>query len=565
MFTTPSTTRHTHSLVRGVVPAVLVVAVALAACGGTAAPTAGSTDTTGPPSHSVVPDVAAGPVSAEPAALVTASRVALEEVLQRTGALAIVPDAVARVVELEADQRAAAELGGGGRATATAGFGEARRAGAIGEAASLGMGILWPAIDMALGKAADRPDPPEVQPEPGEDHVTIDGGDIDIRYGSTDSITDAAGATVTVSSVVEGALSACPDTSGTVVGRLATDVTIETALGGRSSSASYVMTIDLRVAVDDQAVMAGVDFTVAGSAGESERVAGDGSATIEGYYVEGGSSATLTGSASNKALRLTAIGGPGITRASTTVTADQAQTFVNQQHEIARLALSLVLIDVEKFWRSGACVDVVVTPASDPNAVEGGEPIDLDITATAVADGSAITGTMEPVAAGAGTVSPGGPSAVPGVVTYTAPADASAGTVDVEVRSRRGIGRASIALAGPNGFVADGALDVFRATGTKCGGADGDWSLSLTANLEGASFTGTIAFTLDPATLRGTYVLEGVTTGYGLTIPQRGTGAVWFVAGADGAGQLVFEGVARAGGPSATKSLDVAPNDAPCA
>jgi hypothetical protein len=104
---------------------------------------------------------------------------------------------------------------------------------------------------------------------------------------------------------------------------------------------------------------------------------------------------------------------------------------------------------------------------------------------------------------------------------------------------------------------------MFRATGTKCGGPGGPWQLDLTADFNGASFTGTMSFELDPATLEGRFVLTGSSVFNGIIIAQQGDGDVAFES-SEGAAQLVFRGVAWAGGPAATHSLPVNVTSAPC-
>jgi hypothetical protein len=349
-----------------------------------------------------------------------------------------------------------------------------------------------------------------------------------------------------------------------VAGRLATDVTIVTSRGAGTTSASYRMSLDLTAHVDDLAELAGFDMTVAGSAGQTAQAATADGTEIEGFYIEGGSSATLTGAA-GRGLRVTDISGPGILRSSSSVTGAQQQAFMDHQHQIALMASSLVLADVERFWRSGACIDVTIEPSGDPNDLGGFETIDLAVAATSSVDQASIVGTVVPaVSSGTGTVAPTAPTDLPTTVAYTAPSDASPSSVEVEVRSRRGIGRASLSFTGPQGYIADGALDVFHASGSKCGGPDGEWSLDLSATFEGATFAGTLTFSLDPSTLTGTYRLVGTTTGSGLTIPQQGSGDVTFVTAADGSTELVFEGVARANGPSGERSLVVTPTTSTC-
>ena len=559
----------------------LLVALVLASCGtstGSSAVSVLSTDSTvsaGPP-EVVLPEPTgfAPPADAKVAEqqLVAVSRTVLDELLQTTGASSIAPDVVQRMIQLdgalqvEATAFAAGELDALPPSDTPAGFSRSTLArGGAPEAAVLGLGLLYSTVGMALKTAAERPSPSdEPAPAPDESHVTIDGGTIDLRIVQTESVTDESGITTTATYDIAAALTACPDESGSVVGQLSADATVVTSKGGASSTAAYRMSIDLTATVDELATMSGYDMQITGSAGQTVQATTEDGTAVEGFYIEGGHSVTLTGAAVRD-LQVTSIGGPGILRSSSTVTAAQQQTFIEHQHQIAILVSSLILNDAEKFWRSGACIDVTIQPSGDPQDLGGFETIDLAIAATSSQDQAPIVGTALPtVSAGTGTVAPTGPTDLPSTIAYIAPSDASPSTVDVEVRSRRGIGRASMAFTGPQSLVVDSRLDVFDASGSKCGGVDGEWTLDLTASFEGASFTGTVSFTLDPGTLSGTYHLVGTTTGSGLVIPQQGSGEVSFVVDADGSAELVFTGVAFAGGASGVHSVEVFTSTSPC-
>lgn len=555
----------------------LLVALVLASCGtstGSSAVsvlTTGSTDSTvsaGPPEGDLPdPTDFAPPADAEVAEqrLVAVSRTVLDDLLDATGASSLAPDAARRMIELDGALQVAATTFAEGELDALppsdtrAGFSRSTlvRVGPT-EAATLGLGLLYPSMGIALKKAEGRPAPSdEPAPGPDESHITIDGGAVDLRIVQSKSSTDENGITMTATYDLAAALTACPDESGSVVGQLSADATIVTSKGATSSTANYRMSIDLTAMVDEMAHMSGYDMQVAGSAGQTVQSTTDDGTAMEGFYIEGGHSASLTGAALRD-LRVTAVSGPGIIRSSSAVTGDQQQAFIEHQHQLAILVTSLVLNDAEEFWRSGACIDVTIQPSGDPKDLGGFETIDLAIAATSSQDQAPIVGTVLPtVSAGTGTVAPIDPTDLPSTIAYTAPSDASPSTVDVEVRSRRGIGRASLAFTGPQSLLVDGKLEVLSAYGTKCGGADGEWTLDLTADFQGASFTGTLSFNLDPSTLSGAYHLVGTTTGSGVVIPQQGSGDVSFVLAADGSAALVFTGTAYAGGGFGEYSVEV--------
>jgi hypothetical protein len=433
--------------------------------------------------------------------------------------------------------------------------------------AVMGIGLLTSIIEQSLDRATAGPTPSNDTPDqPSENHITVNDGDIDVRFA--DSKTTAVGeSTVTVGTEVAGVLGACPSPSGDVAADLSVTMTMEGTGIGSSVGAAYSMDVAVLGRVDDEAHLIGHDMTVSGSASGHARAddtASGGAADIAGYFVEGGSTTSFTGTAAGLDLAVASITGPGVTRTSSAVTGSNAQAFIDSQQQLAMMVSSLVLHRAESFWRSGACIDVDLQTSADPMQLEPLQTIDLAIDAASSEDGAAIAGSVIAVlASGTGSVAPGMSPSLPATIAFTAPGDGSPSRVDIEVRSRRGLGRAGLDLAGQPSFAVDGALDMFRATGTKCGGPGGPWRLDLSADFNGASFTGTMSFELDPATLAGRFVLTGSSVFNGIIIAQQGDGDVAFES-SEGAAQLVFRGVAWAGGPAATHSLPVNVTSAPC-
>jgi hypothetical protein len=253
------------------------------------------------------------------------------------------------------------------------------------------------------------------------------------------------------------------------------------------------------------------------------------------------------------------------TRWSASTDEAAAGTFLVQQSAMATALASMVLVGAEEFWRGGACVDVQLIPAGDPAAVQPGDEVPVAIEATSAVDGQPIGAPATAVAtATGGTATPSGTEqGLPADVTYTVPGDGSDGELTGRVTSRRGIGTASLPFTLARALVVDGQLDVFRASGTKCGGIVGEWELALSADFQGYPFAGTLRFDLsDKGT--GTYTLVGSTSGGGITIDQSGTGTVEILAAPDGR-RLIFTGSAWTGGPSGVRSIDaIVVADAEC-
>lgn len=500
----------------------------------------------------------------------------LERLLVDTGVSGSLPDVLRSVIALDGEITAA------GRRFASelldvpdgpvevAGFARPQQITDNGslDLAVMGTGLLTSIIEQSLDHAtAGSTSNNDAPGQPSENHVTVNVGDIDVRY--VDSKTTVVGdSTLTVGTEVAGVLGACPSPSGDVDAEMSVTMTLQGTGAGSSVGATYSMVVAFVGRVDDEARLIGHDMTVSGAASGQARADDSGSAgaatDIAGYFVEGGSTTSFTGTAAGLDLAVASISGPGVTRTSSAVTAGNAQAFIDSQQQLAMLLSSLILHRAETFWRSGACIDVGVQSSVDPMQLEPFQTIDLAIDATSSEDGAAISGSaVAALGSGTGSVTPARSPSLPATIAFTAPGDGSPSRVDIEVRSRRGLGRAAIDLAGLPSYAIDDALDMFRATGTKCGGPGGRWQLDLTADFSGASFTGTMSFELDPATLAGRFVLTGSSVFNGITIAQQGDGDVAFES-SEGAAQLVFRGVAWSGGPAATHSLPVNVTSAPC-
>lgn len=423
-------------------------------------------------------------------------------------------------------------------------------------AGSAGVGVLYSLISQSLTAATSRPAPVE-RPEDVitlDNHVLVDGTDIDVRVLDSRS---ADG--LTMDTLVAGTMAACPDPSGAVGATLTSEVAVTSGdPAGASAGVTYTITIDIDASVGDDARLADVQMTVDGSAAAHTRdVSGDRRET-EGYFVEGGSTTTFTRNAVG-GLQPTGVTGPGITRSSAAVDDALAQKFIDAQYEIARLLTDLVLAETETVWRSGACVEVELQPQGDVDALEAGDEIVVDILPTSADDETPVDGTATASATGA-EVTPGEVDVPePGAVTVTM-GDGDTASLAVEVTSRRGIGRATLDLAGAHGWVANGALGPYQASGLLCGPLTGSWTIDIGASFEGNPFDGTIVVDLTA----GTYALSGTTTGGGFSVSQQGSGSVAVIPSEDGTAVLEFTGTAFSGGPVETYGLVLVPATGQC-
>jgi hypothetical protein len=318
------------------------------------------------------------------------------------------------------------------------------------------------------------------------------------------------------------------------------------------------MQLDISASVDDAARLTETVVDVFGSSSDTTTTTSDDAGTdIDGWFVEGGSRTTIAGSVAD-GLTLTDVEDARFTRWSANADEAAAGRFLLQQSSAATALAMMVMTRAEEFWRGGACVDVQLVPAGDPTAVQPGDEVPVAIEATSVVDGQPIGAPATAVAnaTGGSVTPPDTAQELPADVIYAVPGDGSDGEVTGRVTSRRGIGVATLPFTTARALVVDGQLDVFHASGTKCGGVEGAWELALTADFQGYPFTGTLRFDLSPAGT-GTYTLVGSTSGGGITVDQTGTGTVETAAGPNGQ-QLIFTGSAWTGGPSGVRSVEAA-------
>jgi hypothetical protein len=370
--------------------------------------------------------------------------------------------------------------------------------------------------------------------------------------------------TMSVDHDLRSVLDACPTADGKVTATMSADVRVTAAAGASTACGRYTMALDVSATVDDAAELTEAVIDVSGSVSDTTTTtSADAGADIDGWFVEGGTRLTIAGRPAD-GLRVLGVENTELTRWSARADQAAADAFMVQQSAIATALVWLVLAAAEEFWRGGACVDVQLVSAGDPAAVHPGDEIPVGVEATSAVDGQPIGAPATAVAtATGGTVTPSGTAQeLRADVVYVVPGDGADGEVTGVVTSRRGIGTTTLPFTMARKLVVDGRLDVFHASGTKCGGITGAWELALTADFQGYPFRGVLRFDL-AATGRGTYTLVGSTTGGGITVDQSGSGTVEIISGPNP--QLVFSGSAWSGGPSDVRSIEaVRGADADC-
>ncbi len=315
--------------------------------------------------------------------------------------------------------------------------------------------------------------------------------------------TNVDGATgVTTKLVTKTSAVPCPDADGRFEIEAVIDVTVSKGTAGQRG------VLDVKVVghVDDDAHLASsdLDYTMnwsRTSGGATELVNLSGSVPSSGG---GSSTVERTGGAATSDLE-----------ASATVGAQMYSMLM--EHFLTAAA--------QKGWESGRCVRIDVKAEPGPKDVKPGGTSDITAAPRSTMDGGPVGGNVIATFAGQLAVEPNGsPVPADAAFVYTAPTDGlpTSGTVSLEARSRRGVGKAEI------------SFEVDRPVYVASGGGGGitfsgstqvpDLNFTLTGDFEGGSATFDFSSDMDAD---GDRLPTGVVTitggGSGATVTGDGT------------------------------------------
>jgi hypothetical protein len=303
-------------------------------------------------------------------------------------------------------------------------------------------------------------------------------------------------------------VSPCPDADGrfSATGRVDVSMTTEDGrAGGRAE-----LDLEITGQVDDDARLVSHEVQVRYQMGDF--------ANGSGQFLD------ATGRLSASPGATLAVDGLTVNRASSKLTGDQAQAYSQLAmafgHQIGERAVE----GAQKGWESGNCVKLEIV--TDPVKRTGLEPstvVSVSVTPKAK-DGTMAGGTVTAAVSGDGSVEPAGTKvAAPASFTYTAPDRVrGGGSVNLEARSRRGVGRDSVSFnttrtryrvtGGGNGLTVTGEIDdvsqPFELKGTFPGGSatfsytptsDRAGSVTYSGGGGGAKVTGSGTYTISEA------------------------------------------------------------------
>jgi hypothetical protein len=279
----------------------------------------------------------------------------------------------------------------------------------------------------------------------------------------------------------------CPDASGTVVAE--GSMSASTHKGGTGHSFTYKAKVTLQV---------GDDAEIASTTEELDSEQADYTAG-KGHYVD---------------VKVDGKGGYEVKRSAGKLPGDYAQQSANGALLFGKM-LSMQMSDAaEKVWKSGACVTLDPTVSAGPTGLDPSASVTITAAPRSKIDGSAVGGTVTAqMSGGAASVDPSDKLVkADATFTYTAPGEKQkTGDVALEARSKRGVAKAALHFdTYDSSFAAEGGGGDFSGSGTIC-------SLTKPFTISGTGLT----LTFTPAgEAGGTYVLKGRAGG----VPWSGSG-----------------------------------------
>lgn len=211
------------------------------------------------------------------------------------------------------------------------------------------------------------------------------------------------------------------------------------------------------------------------------------------------------------------LGGPSkVNRTGGTVSDTFTDEAVAVGHLVAMVLAGQLSEAAQAGLESGRCVKLQTSVSDGPSGLEPNASVTIMAAPRSKLDGAKAGGTVTAnLTGGAASVDPGSKVPADATFTYKAPGEKDkTGTVELEARSRRGVGKASITFdTKPAAYQASGGTEV-QASGTVA-----DLAKPFTLRGVGAGFT--VTFTYTPTSARGGTVRYA---GSGAGFTMKGSG-----------------------------------------
>lgn len=212
------------------------------------------------------------------------------------------------------------------------------------------------------------------------------------------------------------------------------------------------------------------------------------------------------------------LGGPSkVNRTGGTVSDKFTNEAVALGHLVSLVMAGQLSDAAQSGLESGRCVNLQTSVSDGPSGLNPNASVTITAAPRSKLDGAKTGGTVTAkLTGGAASVDPGSKVPADATFTYKAPGEKDkTGTVELEARSRRGVGKASITFdTKPAAYQASGGTEV-KASGTVA-----DLAKPFTLQGVGAGFT--VTFTYTPTSARGGTV-RYAGSGAGFTMKGSGT------------------------------------------
>lgn len=255
--------------------------------------------------------------------------------------------------------------------------------------------------------------------------VTLDAGTESVTLSSDNTFTDKAG--VTMRLATRNTVVPCPGADGTF--RASASVEIASTAGGGRTGKRATFDVEITGTVGEQAQLIGYDTQYRGQMADFKDSRG-GFLDFSASFQQGGT-----------------FGGFRVNRTGGTVTDGLVKATMLFATLTALSIAGRLAEAAQKGWESGRCVRLGTTVSAGPTGLDPSSAVTITAKPRSKVDGAPTGGTVTAaMAGGEASVSPGSAPA-DATFTYTAPGEVDrTGSVALESRSRRGVGKATLAF-----------------------------------------------------------------------------------------------------------------------
>jgi hypothetical protein len=237
-------------------------------------------------------------------------------------------------------------------------------------------------------------------------------------------------------------ISGCPDDQGNITGKIEITISELWSAGGKTGTTDRKVTGTFTIHASDTATLQSVAVHNVTSGGGTN-----------------GAGATWTAGGTS---------GFGTGEVATTTSSGATPAQVSETTGMAALVLFILVNaagEAEKYWQSGKCVEL--TSSRESGEVEPEEQIDLQIDAISKVGAGQIKGNITATFSGKESLDPTMPQPAPATFHFKAGKDdGDKGTIQLEQKSKRGIGRKTLEfkVGGGYTFTASGKTNPFGFT-----------------------------------------------------------------------------------------------------